>query len=408
MKYKKPKICMVVPVFPRTSETFIVSKFLRLRKKGFNVAAFSHSKSTDWHYFPYLKKSKNLKRCIYCQWPVHPRWLVPLAWPVTFLQALMQNFKGTVFYFKQGCKNLDIFNLLKNFYLDQPLIRFGPDIVHFEFGALAKEKMYLNDLLGCKIVVSFRGYDLNFVGITEKSFYDEIFNNADMIHFLGTDLVKRAERRGYDGSTPYRLIPPGIDINLFKRDDNKASRNDEKFRILSVGRLHWKKGYEYALQAAAILRKNEVRFRYRIIGDGEGAEALYLCCHQLGLETEVEFLGAMPHEKVMVNLRWADVFLHAAISEGFCNAVLEAQTMGLPVVTSDADGLSENVQDGVTGFVVPRRDPAALAEKIFMLCRDTALRVRLGENGRARAAREFSIERQIERFAEIYDTVLNL
>ena len=84
------------------------------------------------------------------------------------------------------------------------------------------------------------------------------------------------------------------------------------------------------------------------------------------------------------------------IEEGFCNAVIEAQAMELPVVTSDAGGLPENVEDGVTGFVVPRRNPAALADKLALLARDPALRRRLGCAGRARATARFDLDRQAE------------
>ncbi len=101
-------------------------------------------------------------------------------------------------------------------------------------------------------------------------------------------------------------------------------------------------------------------------------------------------------------MNWADVFLHASVSEGFCNAVLEAQAMRLPVVTSDADGLPENVDDGRTGFVVPRRDPAALAEKLAVLAGDAALRREMGEAGRARVEHCFSLPRQIADFDRFY------
>ena len=98
----------------------------------------------------------------------------------------------------------------------------------------------------------------------------------------------------------------------------------------------------------------------------------------------------------------SDVLLHAAVSEGFCNAVVEAQAMGLPSVVTDADGLSENVSHGETGFVVPRRDPGAMAEKIAFLAQDPDLRESMGKSARRRAEEMFSIERQIEDFVDLY------
>ena len=100
------------------------------------------------------------------------------------------------------------------------------------------------------------------------------------------------------------------------------------------------------------------------------------------------------------------MFLHAAVSEGFCNAVLEAQAMKLPVVCSDADGLPENVADGETGFVVPRRDPQALAQKLALLANNPALRQRMGEAGRRRVLKHFQIGEQIGRFSRFYEETL--
>ena len=103
---------------------------------------------------------------------------------------------------------------------------------------------------------------------------------------------------------------------------------------------------------------------------------------------------------------WADVFLHAAVSEGFCNAVIEAQAMKLPVVCTDADGLPENVCEGETGFVVPRRDPEAMALGLSRLAADPSLRERMGRAGRRRVEKHFRIEDQIVAFDRAYARLL--
>jgi colanic acid/amylovoran biosynthesis glycosyltransferase len=107
-------------------------------------------------------------------------------------------------------------------------------------------------------------------------------------------------------------------------------------------------------------------------------------------------------------MEWADIFLHSAVSEGFCNAVLEAQSMSLPVVCSDADGLAENVEDGLTGFVVPRRDPQSLANKLALLARDPELRQRMGKAGRERVEKHFQLPMQIEQYEQFYQMILTL
>jgi len=128
---------------------------------------------------------------------------------------------------------------------------------------------------------------------------------------------------------------------------------------------------------------------------------------QFGLGAEVELLGARAPNEIDGQLEWADVFVHGAVSEGFCNAVIEAQSMELPVVCTDADGLRENVADGTTGFVVPRRDPEALAAKLEVLARDPALRQRMGKAGRKRVLENFQLSDQLDRLEDFYRQVLN-
>jgi colanic acid/amylovoran biosynthesis glycosyltransferase len=117
--------------------------------------------------------------------------------------------------------------------------------------------------------------------------------------------------------------------------------------------------------------------------------------------------GPQPPQQVHAELKRADVFLHTAVSEGFCNAALEAQAMQVPLVVSDADGLAENVDDGTTGFVVPRRDPHRTAERLRQLAVDPELRTRMGRAGRERVAQRFRLEDQITAFDQLYRRVLS-
>jgi hypothetical protein len=100
------------------------------------------------------------------------------------------------------------------------------------------------------------------------------------------------------------------------------------------------------------------------------------------------------------------VLVHPSLTEAFGVAAIEAQAMGLPVVCSDAGGLPENVEDGVTGFVVARRDTSALADRLQALASDPALRRGMGRAARLRAESEFSLERQLDGFEAIYEQLL--
>ncbi|MEJ7712207.1 MAG: glycosyltransferase family 4 protein [Pyrinomonadaceae bacterium] len=141
---------------------------------------------------------------------------------------------------------------------------------------------------------------------------------------------------------------------------------EHPLRLLSVGRLDWRKGYSTArCKPYRCCAHKGIFCEYRIIGEGDFLGPLAFARHQFGLEDVVHLQGAQTREQVKQEMLWADVFLHAAVSEGFCNAVVEAQAMSLPVkVCSDAGELPENVAHGETGFVVPRRNAPLITQRI--------------------------------------------
>jgi colanic acid/amylovoran biosynthesis glycosyltransferase len=259
-------------------------------------------------------------------------------------------------------------------------------------------------------VVSFRGYDLNFSGVEEHGFYDEVWEEADAFHFLGEDLWRRSRARGCPGDVKKALIPPAVDLDFWrpsKRDrDKRPISTVRPLRVVSVGRFEWKKGYEFAMRAVRLLNDAGLPTEYRVIGDGGFFEAVAFARAQESLADVVQLEGALSRNEVRDALYGADAFLHSAVSEGFCNAVIEAQACGLPVVCTDAGGLPENVVDNETGFVVPRRDATALAAKLELLAHDAGLRRRMGEAGQERVARFFTLDRQMSAFESLYREVI--
>lgn len=385
-----------------------MSKFLGLLSGDWDVhLVCRQSHAHEWFQFPELSRNGEARRRVHVVWPQKPRWLAAALTPAALIRSLITG-PG---YWQRGWLQAGG-RLFKEAYLDAELIALKPDLVHFEFGSLAVERMALKQRLNCKMTVSFRGYDLNYIGLEQPNFYAPIWQQADGLHLLGQDLWRRAQRRGCPPTMPHVLIPPAIDTTFFTPAAEKlvvevVGTAERPLRILSVGRLEWKKGYEYGLQAVRLLKDRGIACQYRIVGEGNYLSAITFARHQLGLVNEVELLGARPRSEVKTQMDWADLFLHPAVSEGFGNAVLEAQAMQLPVVTTDADGLSENVADGVTGFVVPRRNPAALADRLVYLTHHPALWQPFGIAGRRRVLTHFQLNDQITAFTRFYQQILS-
>lgn len=405
------RLVLILATFPKLSETFIVSKFSGLLEKGWDVYVVTQKHDRQaWSIFAVLQQHPEWQKRIW-QTPLsQPRWLLLILFPLVTLWCWLWHPLGSWRYFHQGWRQQG-WRTFYSFYLDSPLIALQPDIIHFEFGALAPERIHLKDCLGSRLTVSFRGYDLNHVCIDAPNYYQYLWGKVDAIHTLGYALWRKAQWCGCPDTMPHKLIPPAIDTDFFVLNQEKAvevvGTSSRPFRILSVGRLEWKKGYEYALQAIRILQEQGVICEYRIVGEGKYLAALMYARHQLGVTQAVELLEARPRDEIKAQMAWADVFLHSSVSEGFGNAVIEAQAMQLPVVTSDAGGLAENVIDNWTGYVVPRRDPVALAARLLHLMNNPKLRLQLGMQGREHVLAHFQLSDQINAFANFYEHALH-
>ena len=115
------------------------------------------------------------------------------------------------------------------------------------------------------------------------------------------------------------------------------------------------------------------------------------------------FTGQISPVEVKNEMEWADIYIQPSIQEGFCNAVLEAQAMGLLCIVTDADGLSENVLDGKTGCVVPKRSPEELSKKIInILTMDDDRLNQIRKYAAKRVINEFNLEFQSQLFRDFY------
>ena len=355
------RVVLVTDHFPKFSETFFVDQYLGLLERGVDVHVVSNrSNKEHWPFFP----------------------------------GLREQVEGRL-------------HVARDF--EAKLRELDPDVVHFGYGTVARGRMHVGSLAGAKTVVSFRGYDANHFGIEDPRCYDDVWAAADAVHLVSEGVWERVRQRGCPADKHHVVITDAVDVARFhppQRDEDVAGTPDRPLRVLSVGRLHWKKGHQHGLAAIKQLIDREVHVEYRLIGDGEQRDETEFAVRDLGLGDHVTLEGAKSADEVRDSLAWADVLLHPSVCEAFGVAVIEAQAMGLPVVCSDAGGLPENVAEGETGFIVPRRNASGLSDRLGRLARDGALRARMGRDARLRAERHLDAARQLDRFVELYETLL--
>ena len=163
-----------------------------------------------------------------------------------------------------------------------------------------------------------------------------------------------------------------------------------------------KKGIIYTLEALNKIKSLD--FEYTIVGEGSEYQELSFAIHQLGLSKNVLMVGLKNKNEVKTILSETDIYLQYSSSEGFCNAVLEAQAMGLLCIVSDAEGLSENIIHEKTGWVVPKRRPEVLAQVIDnVISLPIEEKNRITTNAKQRVTKEFNLKKQQNEFVQFYE-----
>ena len=175
--------------------------------------------------------------------------------------------------------------------------------------------------------------------------------------------------------------------------------------IAAVGRLWPQKRVKDLIWAADLLKSTRDDTHLLIIGDGPQRWRLERYREQNQVTDHVHFLGE--RDDVMDLMPHFDALWLGSEYEGQSNAIMEAMAAGVPVVATDIPGNRDLVVPDVTGYLVPVGDRFEFTRRTHWLLDDEALRRRLGEAGRERIAREFSVEKMVQRHAELYRGLVN-
>jgi glycosyltransferase involved in cell wall biosynthesis len=205
------------------------------------------------------------------------------------------------------------------------------------------------------------------------------------------------------------LVYHGLDFSRFPAPPARARRADAEVTLVSVGRAVEKKGYADLVRALAQLR-DEPGWRFEHAGGGPLAARLRDAAAKLGVGDRMIWHGAKERAFIFDLLSRADLFVlpsrltRSGDRDGLPNVLMEAQAFGVPVLSTDASGIPELITHGENGWLVPQKDPRALAKAIGLLIGDPQLRQRLGQAGAASVRARFSAEPGIDLVTGLLET----
>lgn len=206
------------------------------------------------------------------------------------------------------------------------------------------------------------------------------------------------------------VVPNGVEIPDTTRWDIRKLRTIAGIKgadpvVLGAGRIFSQKGFEYLVEALALLHRQGMRVHGAIAGGGE-EETLVALAGKLGIAPYIHLLGH--RDDVQELMYGADAFVLSSVDEGLPNVVLEAMGVGTPVVAADAGGTAEIITDGADGFVVPVKDSGSLAGWIGLLVKDNALAEKIGSAGKKTVQERFSIPRMVEKLETLFSRSIQI
>lgn len=179
-------------------------------------------------------------------------------------------------------------------------------------------------------------------------------------------------------------------------------------RVVLIGRMLWSKGVGDFIEAARILRSGKTEARFALVGAPDEGNPEFIPPERLDAWKEEGIIESWGHRDDVADV-WAEshiAVLPSFYREGVPKSLIEAAACGRPIVTTDSPGCRDVVKDGENGFLVPARDPAAVAEALRKLIENPGLRRRMGEAGRRRAEELFSEEKVIRETLAVYRSLL--
>ena len=397
-------VVYIVHRFPRVTDTFIFREIRALQKQGLSVKVVSVWRPKDSETLPQVLKD----------WENDVSFLLPCGFlraacdilamlgrhPLRFAATLVLALRTS----RPGLRGL----LFQMFYLFEAILassRIGDQRkiqLHNHFGDQSGTvTMLAAKFCGLPYSISFHGPHVFFDPLGQR-IKDKALRTAfnRCISFYCRSQIMLF----MDNYEPVRcpIIHCGVNSSAYSYRDPKPDAS----RILSVARLAPEKGFRYLLEAFNVAAKENPTIQLRLAGDGPMRSELEEQARLLGISERVVFLGSATEAEVRSELAAADIFVLPSLAEGLPVSLMEAMSVGVPVIATNVAAVGELIGDGCSGRLVPPTDVGSLERALIELIDDHEKRIAFARAGRAKIEAEFELDRETLELAKEFEKVV--
>ncbi|GJM40107.1 MAG: colanic acid biosynthesis glycosyltransferase WcaL [Ardenticatenaceae bacterium] len=402
---ERPKIAYVMSRFPHLPETFILREMIGIEEQGWDVSVYplivqnqtvTHEEAKTWldrvRATPYFSMGLLV---------ANGRFLLsnPGQFITTWGKAIRENIRSPKFLLRTlailpkaalAAEKMQQENIqhIHAHYATHPALFAW--VIHRLTNIPYSITIHAHDIFVTTVMLKTKFNDAAFIAAISEF-------NSDFIANLVGEWVREKTHIVHCGIEPHKYISTSRSIE-------KANR----FEIISTGSLQPYKGHPFLIEACAILQRQGIPFRCRIIGEGEERSVLERQIAAANLGDFVELLGAQTQSEVARLVASAHCYVQPSIitpsgkMEGIPVSLMEAMSCGLPVISSNLSGISELVMPDQTGFLVSPGDAVALAEAIATVYHNPNMAARLARNGRSHVSAEFNLQKNVNKLAQLF------
>ena len=237
-----------------------------------------------------------------------------------------------------------------------------------------------------------------------------IVRSADKVIAVSEQIATKMKLAGI-GDEKICLIENGVNLDRFSRNTASNSIKEslgikkQALVIGAVGSLTKEKGHSYLLKAVPKVVQGFPEAIFLLVGDGEERPSLEKMVSKLGIKDKIIFAGA--RKDVPQLLPMLDVFVLPSLNEGLPMALLEAQAARIPVIATRVGAIPKVVKDGVTGALMPPKDPGAIAKAVIQILFDKKVAAAMAEKGFERILNNFSCKKMASKYLSLYKELLS-